>query len=135
MAFAVALDACIVGECGQLFGFLTNYLGDSEAAIKDQISALFKPWMSAANLLSDGFDQMVNITSGVGGQVDEVEKDVKTLVADFCSTPTVCANNTLEALKKEGRFLRFRLARSAVTHHLPTAQSRTLSAWRSKSRS
>ncbi|KAJ9114057.1 hypothetical protein QFC22_005877 [Naganishia vaughanmartiniae] len=60
-----------------------------------------KPWTSAANVLSNGFDQIVNVTSGIGAQIDQVEKDVKTLVADFCSTPEVCANNTLEALKTE----------------------------------
>lgn len=127
-AFATALAPCFVGACDPdaIIGFFTNYLRDSEAAIKDDLSALFKPWTSSANLLSNAFDQMVNVTSGVGGQIDQVEKDIKTLVADFCSTPTVCANNTLEALKTEGESL-YRSPNMNHADRFPLAVENTIS--------
>ncbi|GHJ86562.1 hypothetical protein NliqN6_2964 [Naganishia liquefaciens] len=102
-AFATALAPCFVGACDPdaIIGFFTNYLRDSEEAIKDELSALFKPWTSSANSLSNAFDQIVNVTSGIGAQIDQVEKDVKTLVDDFCSSPAVCANNTLEGLRTQ----------------------------------
>ncbi|KAJ9112503.1 hypothetical protein QFC22_006250 [Naganishia vaughanmartiniae] len=108
LAFATALAPCFVGACDvqAIIGFFQNYIEDSEAAIKQDVKALFNPWTSAVDNLSGAFAGLGNVTQQVGERVAQTEADVRKLLNDFCGTPEVCASNTLMALKSQGEMTR-----------------------------